>query len=160
MMAFTKASMGLPPPGTVGSFGGWNAQCAFQSFAGAVVVVLAGKKAPAFTLKDVKGNSVSLESYRGKVVVLNFWTKTCGPCMEEMPEIADLARILKEQKDVAVVTVSTDDTAQEAVDTPSRAAGLALLSVAGVTVATSVGLATYPTRAPVPVKLPAATRTE
>ena len=74
------------------------------------------KKAPSFTLKDTKGHDVSLESYRGKVVVLNFWTKTCGPCMEEMPEIADLARILKPMKDVAVVTVSTDETAQEAND--------------------------------------------
>jgi peroxiredoxin len=75
------------------------------------------KKAPSFTLKDTQGHDVSLESYRGKVVVLNFWTKTCGPCMEEMPEIADLARILRPKKDVAVLTVSTDETAQEAIDT-------------------------------------------
>ncbi|MDB4933755.1 MAG: Thiol:disulfide oxidoreductase related to ResA [Labilithrix sp.] len=72
------------------------------------------KKAPDFKLKDTKGHEVSLDSYRGKVVVLNFWTRTCGPCMEEMPEIADLARILKSKDDVAVVTVSTDDTAEEA----------------------------------------------
>ena len=76
-----------------------------------------GKRAPNFTLKDTRGRDVSLESYRGKVVVLNFWTKTCGPCMEEMPDIADLARILKPISDVAVVTVSTDETAQDATDT-------------------------------------------
>lgn len=75
------------------------------------------KKVPSFSLKDTKGQNVSIESYRGKVVVLNFWTKTCGPCMEEMPDIADLARILKPMTDVALVTVSTDDTAQEAIDT-------------------------------------------
>lgn len=75
------------------------------------------KTAPSFTLKDTRGHDVSLDSYRGKVVVLNFWTKTCGPCMEEMPEIADLTRILKPMNDVAVLTVSTDDTAQEATDT-------------------------------------------
>jgi peroxiredoxin len=75
------------------------------------------RKAPSFTLKDTRGHTVSLESYRGKVVVLNFWTKTCGPCMEEMPEIADLTRILKPMSDVAVVTISADDTAQEASDT-------------------------------------------
>jgi peroxiredoxin len=74
------------------------------------------KKVPDFTLKDTKGHDVSLSSYRGKVVVLNFWTRTCNPCMEEMPEIADLARILYPMGDVAVVTVSTDDTAQEAND--------------------------------------------
>lgn len=72
------------------------------------------RKAPDFVLKDVKGENVSLASFRGKVVVLNFWTKTCGPCMEEMPEIADLARILEPMGDVAVVTISTDETGEEA----------------------------------------------
>jgi peroxiredoxin len=75
------------------------------------------KKVPSFTLKDTRGHDVSLDSYRGKVVVLNFWTKTCGPCMEEMPEIADLTHILQPMNDVAVVTVSTDETAQDAIDT-------------------------------------------
>ncbi len=74
------------------------------------------RMAPSFTLKDIRGHEISLDSYRGKVVVMNFWTKTCGPCMEEMPEIADLARILKPMQDVAVVTVSTDDTAKDASD--------------------------------------------
>lgn len=75
------------------------------------------KSAPNFTLKDTRGKDVSLESYRGKVVVLNFWTKTCNPCMEEMPEIADLARIVRPMNDVAVLTISTDETAQDAIDT-------------------------------------------
>lgn len=74
------------------------------------------RKAPSFTLKDTRGHDVSLDSYRGKVVVMNFWTKTCGPCMEEMPEVADLARILKPMQDVAVITVSTDETAKDATD--------------------------------------------
>ena len=75
------------------------------------------RKAPAFTLKDVRGHEVTMASFRGKVVVLNFWTKTCQPCMEEMPEIADLTRILRPYDDVAVVTISTDETAQDATDT-------------------------------------------
>lgn len=75
------------------------------------------RTAPDFTLPDLKGQQVSLSQYRGKVVILNFWTKTCGPCMEEMPEIADLARILRPMSDVALVTVSTDETAKDAVDT-------------------------------------------
>lgn len=45
----------------------------------------ADRRAPDFTLKDLRGAEVSLASLRGKVVVLNFWTKTCGPCLEEMP---------------------------------------------------------------------------
>jgi peroxiredoxin len=43
------------------------------------------------------------------VVVLNFWTKTCGPCLEEMPDLAELAVILRDRPDVVVVTVSTDE---------------------------------------------------
>lgn len=76
-----------------------------------------GKTVPSFTLKDAQGRDASLDAYRGKVVVLNFWTKTCGPCMEEMPEVADLARILAPKGDVAVVTVSTDETGEDARDT-------------------------------------------
>ncbi len=70
--------------------------------------------APNFTLTDTRGHTVSLEQFRGKVVVLNFWTKTCGPCMEEMPEIADLARIVRPMEDVQVLTINTDETAAEA----------------------------------------------
>jgi peroxiredoxin len=69
----------------------------------------ADRKAPDFKLTGMNGESVSLSSYRGKVVVLNFWTKTCGPCLEEMPEIADLTRILSSRSDVAVLAVSTDE---------------------------------------------------
>lgn len=67
------------------------------------------RRAPSFTLKDRNGHDVSLDSYKGKVVVLNFWTKTCAPCMEEMPDLADLAKVFRGMKDVALLTVSTDE---------------------------------------------------
>jgi thiol-disulfide isomerase/thioredoxin len=69
----------------------------------------AERRAPAFALKDMRGNAVSLESLRGKVVVLNFWTKTCGPCLEEMPELAELAKVVADRKDVVVLAVSVDE---------------------------------------------------
>lgn len=75
------------------------------------------RRVPDFTLKNLAGESVRMDAYRGKVVVLNFWTKTCGPCLEEMPSIAALARILRDRSDVAVLTISVDPTAQEAKDT-------------------------------------------
>ena len=68
----------------------------------------ADRRAPSFALKDLRGATVTLESLRGKVVVLNFWTKTCGPCLEEMPDLAELAVVLRDRPDVIVVTVSTD----------------------------------------------------
>jgi peroxiredoxin len=69
----------------------------------------ADRKLPSFSLKDMNSATVSSDAYMGKVLVLNFWTKTCGPCLEEMPELVELTHILKDRKDVAVVTISTDD---------------------------------------------------
>jgi peroxiredoxin len=69
----------------------------------------AERRAPDFALQDLHGKTVSLESLRGKVVVLNFWSKTCGPCLEEMPDLAELTRVLHGRPDVAVVAVSVDD---------------------------------------------------
>ncbi len=77
----------------------------------------ADRRVPAFTLTDMNGKTVSSDGLRGKVVVLNFWTKTCGPCLEEMPEIVELTKILKDRPDVAVVTVSTDDGPNDVRDT-------------------------------------------
>lgn len=73
--------------------------------------------APDFELTDLSGQAVRLSSFRGKTVVLNFWTKTCRPCLEEMPALAELARVAQTERDLVVLTISTDETAQEATDT-------------------------------------------
>ncbi|MGD0676407.1 MAG: TlpA disulfide reductase family protein [Polyangiaceae bacterium] len=73
----------------------------------------ADRRAPSFSLKDIHGATVTLDSLRGKVVVLNFWTKTCGPCLEEMPEIAELTKILRDRPDVVVLAVSVDEGAED-----------------------------------------------
>ncbi|HEY8808040.1 MAG TPA: TlpA disulfide reductase family protein [Candidatus Limnocylindria bacterium] len=50
-----------------------------------------GKPAPAFALPSLAdGTTVSLDQYRGKVVVLNFWASWCVPCKEENPALADV----------------------------------------------------------------------
>jgi peroxiredoxin len=66
------------------------------------------RKAPDFELADMHGQRVKLSQYRGKVVVLNFWTQSCDPCKEEMPSLADLAKIGETRGDFVVLTVSTD----------------------------------------------------
>jgi peroxiredoxin len=67
------------------------------------------RRAPDFTLRDGRGRRVRLSSLHGKVVVLNFWTITCGPCVEEMPSMEELAGILAEDRDIAILTVSVDE---------------------------------------------------
>jgi len=73
--------------------------------------------APDFELPSINGNKVRLSSLRGKVVILNFWTKTCRPCLEEMPSIADLAKALRAHPNVALITITTDEDAKDARDT-------------------------------------------
>ena len=49
-------------------------------------------KAPDFSLRDIGGGTVSLASYRGSLVLLNFWATWCGPCRDEMPSMENLSR--------------------------------------------------------------------
>jgi peroxiredoxin/outer membrane lipoprotein-sorting protein len=56
---------------------------------------LVGKPAPPFTLKGVKGSTVSLASYKGKVVLLDFWATWCRPCRIEMPRVEALYKEFK-----------------------------------------------------------------
>ena len=50
-----------------------------------------GRPAPDFTISDGSHN-LQLSSYRGKVVLLNFWASWCAPCVEEIPSLNQLQR--------------------------------------------------------------------
>jgi peroxiredoxin len=64
--------------------------------------------APDFELETAEGGKVRLSDFRGKkTVVLNFWTTTCQPCLEEMPSLAEFTKVAT-KRDIAVLTVSTD----------------------------------------------------
>jgi len=53
--------------------------------------------APAFQLEDMDGEKYSLESYRGKVVILNFWATWCPPCRREIPSMEALRQAFKDE---------------------------------------------------------------
>jgi cytochrome c biogenesis protein CcmG/thiol:disulfide interchange protein DsbE len=66
-----------------------------------------GNPAPDFSVSE-GGRAMRLSSYRGKVVVLNFWASWCAPCIEEIPSLDALQHQLPQ---IAVLGVSTDEDA-------------------------------------------------
>lgn len=66
-----------------------------------------GQTAPDFHLTLQNGQAVTLASYRGRVLVLNFWASWCPPCVEETPALNALAQEFPASQ-VAVLGVSID----------------------------------------------------
>jgi len=62
----------------------------------------------AFTLKDVEGKDVSLESFKGKVVLIDFWATWCGPCKVEIPHFIEFQQKYGD-KGLQIVGISVDD---------------------------------------------------
>jgi cytochrome c biogenesis protein CcmG/thiol:disulfide interchange protein DsbE len=69
---------------------------------------LKGKQAPAFTLENLSGNKVSLASYKGKAVLINFWATWCAPCKIETPWLIELRNQYAPQG-FEILGVSEDD---------------------------------------------------
>ncbi len=72
-----------------------------------------GKPSPVWTLLDLDGKQHSLEDYRGKVVVLDFWFRNCGWCVKAMPEVNTLAQQFA-GRPVVVLGMNTDAMEQDA----------------------------------------------
>ena len=66
-----------------------------------------GSRAPEFAMRTLSGDSFSVASARGHVLVLNVWATWCIPCRQEMPALERLYESLKE-RGLQVVGVSTD----------------------------------------------------
>jgi len=69
---------------------------------------LTGKPAPDFTLEDLSGKKVSLASYKGKAVLVNFWATWCAPCKIETPWLIELRNQYAAQG-FEILGVSADD---------------------------------------------------
>ena len=91
------------------SFGTTNAEIAKvpDGFGGMQV----GEVAPDFELLDVDGNSVSLSSFAGQPVMINFWATWCAPCRIEMPEMQAVYEARKDEGFV-ILALNQDESAE------------------------------------------------
>lgn len=69
--------------------------------------VAVGKVAPDFTMNDADGNPVTLSSFKGKYILIDFWASWCGPCRAENPHVVELYAEFKD-KGFDILGVSLD----------------------------------------------------
>ena len=82
-------------------------------FATSAFALGSGSQVENFTLKDLSGKSVSLNQFKGKVVVLNFWASWCPPCRNEMPEFNEMSKEFKKSGDAVLLAVNMTDGRRE-----------------------------------------------
>ncbi len=87
----------------------------------------AGSELPDLIFSDPAGKDVTLDSFRGKPLLVNLWATWCGPCVAEMPMLDSLAANYK-AKGLVVLTVSQDTGDAKAVAAFFQKKGLAHLS--------------------------------
>lgn len=80
-----------------------------------------GPKAPDFTLKTLEGGQITLSDLKGKVVLVDFWSTTCDPCLAEMPELVQLYEAKKSQGfEILAVTIDGPETAAKVPSTVKK----------------------------------------
>jgi thiol-disulfide isomerase/thioredoxin len=67
--------------------------------------------APDLKAKDLDGKELSLDAYKGKVVLLNFWATWCGPCRAEIPSLIRMQEAYKER--LQIIGMDVDDENEE-----------------------------------------------
>jgi thiol-disulfide isomerase/thioredoxin len=68
---------------------------------------------PVFIARDLDGREVSTASWRGKVIIINFWATWCGPCRAEIPDLVALQEKYRDR--LQVIGISQDEASPEVV---------------------------------------------
>ena len=83
-----------------------------------------GDKALPFHLKSLSGKSYSMNSFKGKVVLLNLWASWCSGCKKEMPEFYKLQKSMRGFKIVAVNIDKNSDDAKSFLASVNKKTGM------------------------------------
>ena len=71
------------------------------------IEITEGEPAPEFAVVDVHGDTLRLADFRGRHVLLDFWFTTCGPCIEDTPELVEIYSA-KQAHGLEIIGISVD----------------------------------------------------
>ncbi len=102
-----------------------------------------GKAAEEWEAKDIDGKTHRLADYRGKVVLMDFWYRGCGWCMDAMPQVNQLSETFRDEP-VAVLGMSIDEDEKDA-RVVIDAMGLKYPTIKAIGIPEKYGVRGYPT---------------
>jgi len=81
-------------------------------FSALLLTLTMNARAVDYVLPDVDGQMQSLDQYKGKWLIVNYWATWCGTCMKELPELIDLHENNKDN-DIVVVGINFEEIKRE-----------------------------------------------
>jgi thiol-disulfide isomerase/thioredoxin len=101
--------------------------------------------APDFQAKDLDGKDISLQAFKGKVILLNFWATWCGPCRAEIPGLVDLQSKYKDSLQIIGMAVDEEDDTELRNVMKSEAINYPIVMTAGTVRMAYGGITALPT---------------
>lgn len=90
------------------SFSAWFAAGFLPMAASRAMEHVQRTPAPGFALQTLDGSAIPSGEWQGKVVVFDFFSETCGPCLAELPHLEEVRRSLQHRTDIVLVLVASD----------------------------------------------------